>query len=744
MRSTPLLVALALSPLISPTALAEPSAEAADAPSVTELQAALKDAQAQGASHAKEAKMLAELLEGAAVMLDRRQKPEARVAAINTVAAPKDERVLPLLWATSGASTSTVRMTVVDVVSDWDHPEARTILGARAAARGESLPIRTKAINALEASGKTQSAELLYTIASDGAQTKEAKELALQALDRSFSEFMKSKARPQRKSEPGGLMIAGAGNALAGGVLLNSVGIWGQGDAAPSIGALGGAAIGAGTAALYAKDNPITVGQGMAYTSNVTWGLAGSLMASHYLFADESYDDHESTMALLRSVGVGIGAYTGYRYAQRNPSRDNVIKINAAGLIGSQIGRSTAHLGQSLLVEDKDCGGSNDNEACWREHDDHADSLSRTRTLAAMAGAAGGLTLGSMVKSDWKPESDDALFAAVVGVESIVASTLLTEAFGASEHAGAAADFGFFSASTGALIASHHIPVPREQSILIAYGAAAGNLLGAGSTLLPKEPPRDQTRAMVVAPAGIAGAVAGGWAHHHLDLTKGDWTMVGVGTAIGLAQIGAFSFVAADYGLIATGDQAGGTILTGTVLTSAGFVAASRNLSPEPIDSLFMGSAAAWGTLYGSVGQVALDLDLPRSMPVLATALSMDAGLAAGGLILSDKTDFGPRDTLVPQLCGVAGATLGSLGVLLATEEEQPVAIGALTGATVGLAAGSVLAPKLDLGKASAAIQDVLPAPQVDLPGTWSFVALPAVQQDGQLGTSMQLSVSGL
>ena len=97
MRSTPLLVALALSPLLAPVAAADPSAEAAQAPSVTELQAALKDAQAQGESHAKEAKVLAGLLEAAAVMLDRRQTPEARVAAIKSVAASKDVRVLPLL-----------------------------------------------------------------------------------------------------------------------------------------------------------------------------------------------------------------------------------------------------------------------------------------------------------------------------------------------------------------------------------------------------------------------------------------------------------------------------------------------------------------------------------------------------------------------------------------------------------------------------------------------------------------------
>jgi hypothetical protein len=119
--------------------------------------------------------------------------------------------------------------------------------------------------------------------------------------------------------------------------------------------------------------------------------------------------------------------------------------------------------------------------------------------------------------------------------------------------------------------------------------------------------------------------------------------------------------------------------------------------------------------------------------------------MGLGAAIISERTDTTPKDTMVPQLCGVAGATLGSLGVFLATEEEQPVAIGALTGATVGLGVGAIIGPKLNLGSRPVATAwEMLPKPDIDPPGQWSFSGLPAMQADGSMGAVLSLSAHGL
>jgi hypothetical protein len=80
---------------------------------------------------------------------------------------------------------------------------------------------------------------------------------------------------------------------------------------------------------------------------------------------------------------------------------------------------------------------------------------------------------------------------------------------------------------------------------------------------------------------------------------------------------------------------------------------------------------------------------------------------------------------------------------MLGTDGAQPVSIGAITGATLGLGVGAVVAPRLDLG-GTESLFDLIPGPKIHLPGRWSFLALPAVQQDGTLGTAMVLEARRL
>jgi hypothetical protein len=53
-------------------------------------------------------------------------------------------------------------------------------------------------------------------------------------------------------------------------------------------------------------------------------------------------------------------------------------------------------------------------------------------------------------------------------------------------------------------------------------------------------------------------------------------------------------------------------------LASGGFMAAAAHFDPQPIDAMFMATAATWGGFYGSVGQVATDANLsPRAAVIV-------------------------------------------------------------------------------------------------------------------------------
>ena len=62
---------------------------------------------------------------------------------------------------------------------------------------------------------------------------------------------------------------------VTGGVLLSSVGTWGQSEAGAGVETIGGAAIGAGTASLYLRSNTVTRGAG-TLCRNVLWGVTAA------------------------------------------------------------------------------------------------------------------------------------------------------------------------------------------------------------------------------------------------------------------------------------------------------------------------------------------------------------------------------------------------------------------------------------------------------------------------------------
>ena len=139
-------------------------------------------------------------------------------------------------------------------------------------------------------------------------------------------------ALPTEKTDSLATTSTLVGSAVTGGVLLSSVGTWGKSEAGTTVGAIGGAAIGAGTAALYLRSNTVSRGAGLWYASNVFWGL-GANLRSERLTADRDIE------ALLELVGVSTGAITGYGRLQHQPSQANVLETNVGGIIGLYRGR---------------------------------------------------------------------------------------------------------------------------------------------------------------------------------------------------------------------------------------------------------------------------------------------------------------------------------------------------------------------------------------------------------------------
>ena len=493
------------------------------------------------------------------------------------------------------------------------------------------------------------------------------------------------------------------------------------------------------TAGLYARSNSISTGAGLGYASNVAWGLVGASYAEQIVYGEDDSASAQNMGALFRTLGVSAGAVSGYHRIGRNPDVGQVWRVNAAGFLGSQIGRSATKLGQGLASENPRCDVAPDPEACWSRDDARSARLARGRSAGIVAGAGLGLAAGTLLGEAWDPSSEDVVFAGVLGAESAIAASMLSTIVGRDDLTDSFMDAGLFTGVTGGLVASHFQPFTLQQSTMMGYGAVVGNVFGAGVTLLPSEAVSTKTRSAVVLSTGVVGTGLGAWSHGWVQPTSGDWAMVGVGTLLSGIHIGSATYIVDQTGGFKNDNQPAGTVMTGTTLASAGFMAAAARWDPAPSDSLFMGTSAAWGAFYGSLGQVAFNARLsPVARVATGTAL-MDVGLGVGALIVSDATALTPKDTLWPQVFGVAGATVGSLGVMLGTSQSQPVAIGALSGATLGLGLGALLAPTIESATADIGVPDGLTPP-----GDWHFIALPAVQENGDMGAALSLTVTGL
>ena len=681
------------------------------APEVAAIQAQIAEAELAGRANQEELQALRSLLDQGALLVNPYVGLEQRRAAAEALASAPDPKAIAFLNAAARSKLFGVRNAVIKVAHKWGDA-AVPLLAERVVREAYSPANQSAALAGLAAVGSDVAGEALYSIATDQKMNSKTIEAARGTLETHFAEFLKTKGgAPKAVGDFGGMAMGVGASAVTGGVLLNAVGTWGKTEAGRTVGALGGAAIGAGTSYFYLQDNPISQGQGLRYSSNVAWGLIGSGLVNEALDVDS-----DNMRALVRVMGASGGAYSGFKAMDGNPNFGNVWETNATGVMGMIMGLSVYELATQ---------------------GDYYDP-----SAAVLVGASAGLGIGTLVQDAWEPSVNQAAFAGVIGAETLAIGGMADSLFGIDEEwvydlPPLTGQLGF----VGGLVGAHHLDPSLNTSALMGSYALLGHLAGSSvGDFAPKYRWSD-THARVTMGAGVLGMVGGGLASRTLEPSAGDLGATALGGFVASANTGAIGIKLLSEDIV-SGDTLGGTLKLVFTGVTGGLLATSDSLNLDPDLTLFMATGAGWGAYYGSLTQLVIPQDLDFEDALLVTTGLMDLGIAGTFYYGSKEGGIDPKDTFLPQLFGVAGGTLGSLTVMLANSDEQLIAGGALIGSTVGLGAGAVLAPKLNKKRGAKAAATGLKR-GFDLPGDWTVMALPSVNPDGSMGGSFQVQGLG-
>jgi hypothetical protein len=669
------------------------------------------------------------LLDAASVALDPAQKVAERKAALKVLAESGNPAVMPVLRAATFSRSGAIRDEAMRLAFLLSEDEGVALATFVVNSPQLNTSARNQGIAALENAGMDGAGRALVKLSRDEGLPRSLRTEAGDAASRAYPVIVAASGPAVGSSAPVGVALFTAGNGVAGGVMLGSVGVWGQSDAATAIGAIGGSMIGVGTGLTYGLTNPVSEGQGARYATNVSWGLVGAQMTNNWLV---NWDNDQNVRALVRVIGVGGGAGLGWARMKHNPSLDDAIEMNVAGVVGMGLGVSAYNL--ATYPARRDCSfGVDCTPADYQAWD-------RNRYGATLAGAALGIGAQTVLRSQFDPQAESYALAALVSGEAALASALLITSAeygmdgpsnidtGSLALIAASAGFG------GTLIATEFYPVSGEQLALGGWGTALGNGLGGGLPLL-----FGATEANTLAGTAIGGSVglAGGLASHKLlDMSDGDRAMHMVAVPIATAEGLLLGQYAAARNTDFDSSQGVGLMLTAGGLTGLASTAISPFVDPQAENMAFYGSSALWGAWFGTLMPIAF---VPNGDPeglLLTSALGIDAGVGAGiGLV---ALGVEPRQTVRPQLVGIGGATMGAMIVALSTDNGQAVAAGAVVGSVLGLGAGSVW--EMNRSKTRSL---VLAKPRLDLPGQWSVMAMPSAMEDGSLGGHLSISASG-
>jgi len=682
--------------------------------------------------------------EAATVLDDRRAAPR-RARALRALG---DRGDATLLWVVRAAAQDRVpelQVAALEVAASFDDPEAVSLMAWVLGDPASDLAVRRRALAELSAHGTDPAGEALWAAASDRHVPARLRKEATAVLASAYPAVLARRGEPKNVVDPlgGALLVGGAG--VVGGIALSSIGVWGQFDGAEAIGAVGGSAVGLGAGALYVGARPATAGQGLAWASGVGWGLAAgawttSAVHGPWALLDRGTTRHQTATdagAAYRLVGVVGGAGVGALWMRSDPDAWDVLEVDLAGYLGSAV----ALAGTSLVVWDGTAAPAEvwttpttiptttptgtrpdtvarDLEGRQQAWEDARRPERQMMAASNLAGAGLGLGIGWALRDRWQLSWDDAAFATTLGLEAAWVGNFAPDALGIDDRdLRGTVRLPWNAAILGGLVLAEVHPMPLQTTAVAGAAGVATNGLGAGLPLLggSSDP---QTVAQVMVPVGLAGTTAGVLAAPWLDPHAGEWTLTTVGSGIagahGLLLGTSLSELPGGF----DPDQVAGLSLTLAGATAPTLLTVGHVADPRSADMVVAGAAFGWGAAYGLATPFALRTGASAGQQTLASALTGDVFLAATSLALTDRVGLQPRHTLVPQLLGVSGATVGALGVAMFDAGAEDVVLGGLVGATTGLVGGGVvtaLAPPTPRRS----------RPRLRLPGHWQPALFP-------------------
>ena len=593
---------------------------------------------------------------------------------------------------------------------------------------------RIAVVHALGAHDTPQAGAALYRAVQSGELPGSVQRAALTVLETNYSALLAERGLPKGRTERGVGPLVAVSSAGAGGVVLSSIGVWGRSDVAVTVGALGGAGIGAGLGGLWASTESLSAGQGLRYSSDVIWGITGGVLAHRTIFDGPTYESQSRAgpnfAALLRATGASAGAASGAWQARHGtPDRQDVLEQDLAGFLGLMSGRAVGQL-SGEWVRERSQGES------YRYYQ----TTDRAVQGGSLAGAALGLGGAALVRESWEASWTDVGLGAVGSVQMMTLLGSAHQVSGRQQRPGATR-LGFGLGGLGGLALAEAVDPTPAQVGMAAWGGGLGHALGAGVPLLAGVE-SGQVVAGSTLSVGLLGTVGGGLSARALPLDRGDVALTGFAVPLAAIEGAAIGAWAEDRELGFTSEQVGGLVLTGSAVTGAVTTALGPHIAPSPGDVGMVASTTAWGAYHGLLVPLALDVKGRPSDLVLASVLTADGFLVAGSVLASPAVDLDPRRTLVPQLAGLGGATLGSLGALMVRDDGTSAARGALIGSTLGFVAGGVVesrrTPPADRNR-TAVRRLRLP----DLPGDWSVVAAPMPTAEGSAGAYAEVRAFG-
>lgn len=524
----------------------------------------------------------------------------------------------------------------------------------------EPTEVRLAAIASLARVGTTPGGETLLKLTEDDGQELTLREAARSALEARFPALAARTRATEVVNRDGRLLLA-TGSAVLGSYALGAVGELGRNDAGVTIGVLGGAVIGAGTAFFLTRSGELTGAQAGWMVTGGAWGAGTGMLAAGIATRDPS-------SRLVLSLGLlGEGAALGAAIATRRGlpyQGGDVAFINLAGLAGLSVAG-----GGALMSE-------GDNAQLGR--------------AVLLAGGLVGLGTGAMLTRRLTFAHADAGLTFDFAYEGTAAGFLAAQALSASDQrVGGATLLGLGLGFTAGVALAPITDYDASDVGFVFVVGSYGKLLGLSVPLLADS--GDSRLAAGTLVGSVASLGAAHLLHDHLTFKPGAVPFVMLSTALGLWHGGALGSAASSL----NDRQALGAALLGGAVGGLLSMPLHQVIPPTSTQVLALTGGTFWGIWFAAWSAALTDLD--RSTTLRLTLATGDVGLATAGLLVSPLLNIDARRIGIANLGGLAGAGLASLAAALATKNNDTVITANLVGSGAGLVAGAILAASLEL-----------------------------------------------